>query len=333
MGTWFRKVTGGMAEARPYSLAARLAVVTAIWSACALLITGLALAHLFRRDAERDFDQRIQADLIHLIRVTTANLPQAEAGPGQLSLPETPLGPQFSQPFSGWAWQVRRGGEVLAQSRSLGPLIAGIAEPLVPPGEMPQDFAAPGSVLSRGAARTVIVPGEAQPLVFAVARPRAEIDDSLGYFSQLQLYALGVFGAVMFAASLILTRVMLVPVTRLETAVRKVRDGERSALDGRWPKEIAPVIGALRDLDAHLGRLVERSRNQTTDLAHALKTPLTIIRQAVERGETEGIDRELDRIGQSLDWHLTRRHRMRAMHGYRYRRYACRTCRLPHVPA
>ncbi len=172
---------------------------------------------------------------------------------------------------------------------------------------MPQDFNAPGGIPSRGAARTVIAPGEAEPLSFAVARPRAEIDDSLSYFSKLQLYALGVFGAVMFAASLVLTRIMLVPVTRLETAVREVRDGKRSALDGRWPKEIAPVIGALSDLDAHLARLVERSRNQTTDLAHALKTPLTIIRQAVERGETGGIDRELDRIGRSLDWHLTRR--------------------------
>ncbi|MDH3669076.1 MAG: sensor histidine kinase [Paracoccaceae bacterium] len=296
-----------MAEPRPYSLAARLAVVTAIWSACALLITGLVLAHLFRRDAERDFDQRIEADLIHLIRVTTSDLPQEVTMPRQLSLPETPLGPQFSQPFSGWAWQVRRGGEVLAQSGSLGPLIAGVAEPLTPPGEMPQDFVAPGGIASRGAARAVIVPGKAEPMRFAVARPRAEIDDSLGYFSRLQLYALGVFGAVMFGASLVLTRVMLVPVTRLETAVREVRDGKRSALDRRWPKEIAPVITALRDLDAHLTRLVERSRNQTTDLAHALKTPLTIIRQAVERGETDGIDRELDRIGRSLDWHLTRR--------------------------
>lgn len=290
-----------MSEPRPYSLAARLAVVTAVWSACALLITGLVLAHLFRRDAERDFDQRIEADLIHLIRVSAASLPR------DLALPQTPLGPQFSQPFSGAAWQIRRGGQVVAQSASLGPLIAGVAEPLIPPGEVPQDFTAPGGIPSRGAARSVIAPGEPGPLVFAVARPRAEIDDSLGYFTTLQLYALAVFGTVMFAASLMLSRIMLAPVTRLEAAVRDVRDGKRSALDGRWPREIAPVIGALRDLDAHLARLVERSRNQTTDLAHALKTPLTIIRQAVERGETEGIDRELDRIGQSLNWHLTKR--------------------------
>ena len=293
-----------MAARRPYSLAARLALITAIWSAAALLVTGVILAGLFRSDAEREFDARIEADLVNLVR-DAAGRPA-----GEPALPVEPLGPLFREPFSGWAWQVRRGDAIVAQSGSLGPLVGGVMEPLLAPGTRPADFVAPGGIASRGAARPILLGGGSEPLIFAVARPRAEIDATLSYFSTLMLYSLAVFGAVMFAASLFLTRIMLAPVTRLEEAVRRMRDGETAPLDGRWPREIMPVIGELKDLNAHIDRLIERSRNQTSDLAHALKTPLSIMRQAAEQAPAETAEpliAQLDRIGHSLDWHLTRR--------------------------
>ncbi|MFQ5566698.1 MAG: ATP-binding protein [Paracoccaceae bacterium] len=293
-----------MTERRPYSLAARLALITAAWSACALLLTGAILAELFRADAEREFDARIQADLVNLVR-------DAVSRPaGEPALPVEPLGPLFREPFSGWAWQVRRGDEIVAQSGSLGPLIDGVMEPLLAPEAAPADFIAPGGIPSRGAARPILLGGASEPLIFAVARPRAEIDANLSYFSNLLLYSLAVFGAVMFAASLLLTRIMLAPVTRLEEAVRRMRDGETEPLESRWPNEIMPVINELKDLNAHIDRLVERSRNQASDLAHALKTPLSIMRQAAEQapaGTAEPLVAQLERIERSLDWHLTRR--------------------------
>lgn len=287
-----------MPEARPYSLAARLALITALWSACALLVTGAVMVALFRRDAERSFDARIEADLVHLIRVSTTR------EPGRLTAPDEPLGPRFAEPFSGWAWQIRRDGRVFAQSASLGPVIAGVAEALEPPDAAPSDFTAPALIPSRGAMREVALGG---PVTFAVARPRAEIDEGLAYFSRLLLWSLAAFGLVMFAASLVLTRIMLAPVTRLEEAVRQMRDGRMAPLEGRWPREIVPVVGALRELNAHVARLVERSRNQTADMAHALKTPLTIIRQSAERSGTDEVTTQIDRIERTLDWHLQRR--------------------------
>lgn len=287
-----------MPEPRAYSLAARLALITAFWSACALLVTGIVLTHLFRRDAERNFDARIEADLVHLIRTATT-LEQ-----GKLVVPQAPLGPRFSEPFSGWAWQIRRNGAVVAQSASLGPVIAGVAEALDPPGAAPADFTAPGGIAARGAARDVALEGA---VTFAVARPRAEIDEGLAYFSRLLLWSLVVFGLVMFAASLVLTRLMLGPVSRLEQAVRQMRDGRTAPLEGQWPREIAPVVDALKEVNAHVARLVERSRNQSADMAHALKTPLTIIRQIAERTGKGEVTSQLDRIEHTLDWHLQRR--------------------------
>ena len=183
-------------------------------------------------------------------------------------------------------------------------------EPLLATATAPADFIAPGGIASRGAARPILLGGVKVPLIFAVARPRAEIDASLSYFSTLMLYSLAMFGGVMFLASLLLPRIMLRPVTRLEETVRRLRDGETAPLDSWWPREIMPVIGELKDLNAHIDRLIERSRNQSSDLAHALKTPLTIMRQAAEHpsAETTGsMVEQLDHIERSLDWHLTRR--------------------------
>jgi signal transduction histidine kinase len=300
MAIWFRR----MSERQSYSLAARLALITAAWSAVALLVTGVVLMALFRRDAEREFDARILADLVNLVR-------DASAQPaGDPALPVKPLGPLFDEPFSGWAWQVRRRNEIIAQSGSLGPMVAGVMEPLLAPASTPADFIAPGGIPSRGAQRSILLSGHAQPLVFSVARPRAEIDDSLSYFSQLLLYSLAVFGVVMFAASLLLARIMLAPVQRLQDAVRRLRDGETAQLDQAWPREIVPVIGELRTLNAHIGTLIERSRNQASDLAHALKTPLSIMRQSAENapaGAAELLTQQINRMQDSLDWHLTRR--------------------------
>ncbi len=305
MVIWFRRMT----DRQSYSLASRLALITAIWSALALLVTGVVLTELFRRDAERKFDIRIEADLVNLVR-DAASRPA-----GEPALPVEPLGPLFREPFSGWAWQVRHGDMIVAQSGSLGPMIPGVMEPLLSPETQPAtfialDFTAPGGMLSRGASRQIRLSGQVEPLTFAVARPRSEIDGSLSYFSRLLLYSLAVFGAVMFIASLFLTRIMLAPLRRLGEAVRRMRDGDPEPLDHKWPREIMPVTSELKDLNAHIARLIERSRNQTSDLAHALKTPLSIMRQTAEQAPaevSEPLTAQLGQIERSLDWHLTRR--------------------------
>lgn len=286
------------------SLAARLALVTAIWSACALLVTGGILTELFRRNAERTFDARIEADLVNLVR-DASGTPGAEP-----ALPEDALGSLFLEPFSGWAWQIRRGDQILAQSDSLGPEIAGVMEPLLAPEGAPGDFAAPGGIAARGASRPILLTGDDTVLTFAVAGPRSEIGGSLAAFSTQLLYSLAVFGAVMFVASLLLARMVLAPVGLLTEAVRRLRDGDASALNRELPRELVPVAAELRALSNHIDTLIERSRNQTSDLAHALKTPLSILRQGAARmwpGEAAEMLEQLEKIENSVDWHLTRR--------------------------
>jgi signal transduction histidine kinase len=295
-----------MTERRGYSLSARLALITAIWSAVALLVIGLILVELFRDHIEQDFDDRITKELVDLVRGTVAF-----QGGQEDSLPQ-PGNPVYDEPFSGWAWQVRRGNSIIRQSRSLGPLIAGVAEPLQVPGQgaEPTDFIAPGDIPSRGLSRQIALGETEPPLTFVVAGPRSEIDDDLAYFSRLLIYSLAIFAVLMFVTSQMLTRILLTPVMRLKAAVREMRDGNSGALDQRWPDEIIPVVDELNDLNAHIAQSLDRSRNAASDLAHALKTPLSIIRQAAETTEpniARPIVEQVDKISQSVDWHLTRR--------------------------
>jgi signal transduction histidine kinase len=294
-----------MTERRAYSLSARLALITAVWSAFALLAIGLVLVELFRNHIEQDFDDRLAKDLVNLVRGATA------FQSGQVGGFPRPGNPVFDEPFSGWAWQVRRGDKIIEQSLSLGPLITGVAEPLHALGEAEEfsNFTAPGDIPSRGLSRQIAF-DESQQLTFSVAGPRSAIDDDLAYFSRLLIYSLAIFAILMFISSLLLTRILLTPVTRLKTAVREMRGGKSSALDQRWPTEIIPVVEELEGLNARTAHLLERSRNATSDLAHALKTPLSIIRQAAEtsdKGRSQSIVEQVDKISQSVDWHLTQR--------------------------
>jgi len=295
-----------MTERRGYSLSARLALITAIWSAVALLAIGLILVGLFRDHIEQDFDDRIAKDLVDLVRGTVA------FHRGGVETFPRPGNPVYDEPFSGWAWQVRRGDKIIEQSRSLGPLIVGVAEPLQVPrmGADPENFIAPGDIQSRGLSRQIVLDETGPPLIFSVAGPRSDIDDNLAYFTRLLIFSLAIFAVLMFAASLALTRILLIPVTRLKSAVREMRDGNPSALDQRWPKEIVPVVDELNGLNVRNVQLLERSRNATSDLAHALKTPLSIIRQAAEaagKETSQPIIEQVDQISRSVDWHLTNR--------------------------
>lgn len=293
-----------MADRRSPSLARRLALVTAVWGALALLFAGMLLLELFRADSERRLDERLETDLVNLVREATAS-PEGVAGitPGV-------LGPRFREPFSGYAWQVRRGAQILAQSESLGPPMPGVTEPVAAPTDEPADILVLGQIPARALAREIRLLGQADPLLFVVTRPRTEVDEGVAYVRRLLFYALGAFLLAMFAGGLLFARVTLAPLRRLGRTVRALREEDRIPEADGWPAELVPIVEELRELSHHISRLVERSRHQAADLAHALKTPLAILHQRLEELPAEKaapLAAELDRIARSLDWHLSRR--------------------------
>jgi hypothetical protein len=178
---------------KPDSLAFRLAAGAAIWCTAALLVSGLVLASLFRETIEQGFDQRLAALLESLIAAS-------EARPDNQVDLIRPLGePRFSQPFSGWYWQIDNASGVVLRSRSPWDQI--LARAPAPdsvsasgePGSRIQRYmtAGPDGQSLRVIARGISLPPSATDFVFRVAGNRAEVREETRRFNETLAWSLG----------------------------------------------------------------------------------------------------------------------------------------------
>jgi two-component system, OmpR family, sensor histidine kinase PhoQ len=72
--------------------------------------------------------------------------------------------------------------------------------------------------------------------------------------------------------------VLLQPLRRIERQIAEVEVGERARLEGDWPRELRGVAGNLNALLAAERERSERYRTTLGNLAHSLKTPLSVLR-------------------------------------------------------
>jgi signal transduction histidine kinase len=267
----------------PRSLTARLTLVAALGALPVLLIAGASLLWLFYERIESKFDGFLTAYQQQLIAGAELN------ATGDLRLSAQPADPHFDLPFSGWYWQVSEGVRTLAQSPSAGPLQGHEGLP-ISTFEGAEDWIGPGEVELRAVARAVRLPGSDAPIRVVVMGPHAEIDrEVLAFGIQLAL-ALGALGLAFLLATALQVRYGLLPLGALRAALQTVRKGTAPRLAGDYPREVAPLVDELNDVLAHNEALISRARVQAGNLAHGLKSPLTVLRQELtelkdERGE------------------------------------------------
>jgi len=263
------------------SLAFRLVGGATIWSLAALLAGGVALSSLFRDNVERNFD----AHLVLLLDALTAGSEAGGDGAPRLLIP--PAEPRFDTPFSGRYWQIARGSEVLLRSRSLW-------DQGLPPhpasdqagGVSFHETQGPEDGRLRIAKRVVALPGAEAPFIIEVAGDLAEPEAEVRRFQTLLAWAFGLLGIGLVVAVLIQVHYGLAPLRQLSGNLAAIRAGKAERLDERLPAEIAPLAVEINSLLAQIGQVVERARTQVGNLAHALKTPLSVLANAA--GEADG---------------------------------------------
>jgi signal transduction histidine kinase len=267
------------------SLTARLTLVAALGALPILLIAGGSLLWLFADRIERRFDTFLTAYQQQLIAAAEI------AGDGSLRLSAKPADPHFDLPFSGWYWQIRMDDRVLAQSTSAGPLQGtGLSGLTVGKAEGASDLIGPGNTKLRAVARDVRLPGADDSVQIVVAGPHAEIDQEVYAFGIQLALALGSLGIAFLLATVLQVRYGLLPLGALRGALQKVRKGTAPRLAGDYPVEVAPLVEELNEVLAHNEALIKRARVQAGNLAHGLKSPLTVLRQELteiggERGD------------------------------------------------
>jgi signal transduction histidine kinase len=271
---------------RANSLALRLFLSATIWTVLILAVTGFALSGLYRQTVERAFDRRLDVYIKTLIAdIAAPDVPIEKTG--QM------LGePLFELPLSGWYWQVTRldrGRPEPTSSRSLWdrslPSLAELHVTADTDGTRKSYVQGPEDLRLRMLERNVDLGDEGRFLV-AVGGDTAEIDDEIRGFDGALTTTFVVLGVVLLMITLFQVRFGLAPLNRISRGLAAIRSGRAEKLEGSFPVEIAPLARETNALIDANREIVERARTHVGNLAHALKTPLSVmLNEAASRPE------------------------------------------------
>lgn len=267
------------------SLGARLYLSAALCCLLILLVAGIGLTTFYRRAAERGFDERIGVYIKELI-ADIASPPEGERQAiGDLGEP------RFELPLSGWYWQVSRLDGEKPQVRTSRSLVGGrlprleeIDVPINLRGLRESYIAGPDERNLRAVERNIDV-GEDGRFAVIVAAPANEIEDDIRDFRYALALTFALLGMALVAVTALQVRFGLRPLVRLSASISSVRRGDNPRIEGEYPPDLAPLAIELNQLIDSNREILERARTQVGNLAHALKTPLSVVMNEADSAE------------------------------------------------
>jgi len=274
-----------------------------LWSAAALAIGGMLLSLAFRDYVLTDVDEKLEILIDTMVGVS-------EISPEGVLRFSQPLHDQrFATPYSGWYWQISEVDEAPFRSRSLWDF------------ELTPDLGdrtfslklseaeGPDGQTLRIAERDIILPEADRIFRYQVGTDTAEVREAIAEFNWLLMSALGLIMLTVTLALVIQVAYGLRPLRNLRRRMSDVRSGAATRLDGDWPADLSPLTQEINALIDQNEKLVARARTHVGNLAHALKTPLSVIQNEVEGDETaksKAIGTQVRSIRDHIDHHLKR---------------------------
>jgi signal transduction histidine kinase len=262
-----------------------MVLIAAVWITMLLGVGGLALVQVLDDTLTASFDEQLANNLNAMINAAELD----EVGDVRLL---RPLGDQrFAEPYSGLYWQVSGGGHAPFPSRSLWD-----RQLALPPGN--QDCRTPCKFEStqfpsetlRVIARSVRLPGAVQPFLFQVAQSSRDLDRQKARTRTVVGWSLGVLGIGLIVMVGLQSIYGLAPLRRVSKAIAAIRSGEARRVEAQFPVEVEPLVAEINELLAHGEAQSEAARRHAGNLAHALKTPMSVL-----IGEARGRDDPLAR--------------------------------------
>ncbi|MFZ2101415.1 MAG: ATP-binding protein [Oricola sp.] len=285
------------------SLGVRVILFSSLWAVAAIALLGWLLIGLYRNDSERGFANLQEAQLFNL--VGAVSLDDAGQLQGSPNLGNT----RFLQPLTGWYWRVRP-IEGIADG-PISSLSLGDNDIAAPPlSELPFDrqFSRQFVVDGPGGEKIRVLEseidlGDGRIARFQIAGNQTEFEYSVRDFARqvgLMLAAFGV-GVVLINAAILFLG--LRPLDHARQALSAIRAGEATSLEGDFPREIRPLVEEMNALIDNNKRIVERSRTQVGNLAHSLKTPLSVLtNEAASKGGPSA--KVVDEQARAMDYQI-----------------------------
>jgi signal transduction histidine kinase len=284
---------------RRNSLATRLFLSASAWLVVILVITGFVLSSVYKEATERAFDRRLNLYLRTLIaEVATPDEPPDRQFQ---SLGE----PLFELPLSGWYWQITRTDSEkpdVRASRSLWdkklPKLEDRGIELSAAGIRLGYVGGPEGQSLRMVERPVDLGADGKFLV-SVAGDATEISDETRNFDYYLGGTFAALGIVLLLTTIFQVRFGLAPLKRISEEIADIRSGRAERLEGEFPVEIDPLARETNALIDANREIVERARTHVGNLAHAIKTPLSVI---VNEASAHGADPFAHKVLEQADF-------------------------------
>ncbi len=264
------------------SLHARLALWLGLGLALLVLLHGIVTERAPRITTEDYIAMRLEHDAEWLVAAL-------HLGEGPPRIDEGLIPPIYQRPGSGHYFTLRAAQGTLISASSLGralpmPKAPGIGHAEVERITLFSDTPhASGMASPSSRMESLLILRRDLPdgSVLLVAE---SLDELNAHLSDFRLRFVGVSLALfllLLGGQTLLLRWLLRPVRQLKSDMERLERGELQQLPPPDLKELRPLAEAINRLLERQARRIERSRHALADLAHALKTPLAALRQAL----------------------------------------------------
>lgn len=281
--------------------------IAAFWIGALLLIGGFGLDRILSRSIVNNFDEQ-------MVFILNSMVAASEIGPdGEVRFNRPPADQRFLEPYSGLYFQISGAGTDAFPSRSLWDrrLRVDDGHNDVKPHVFDSDEFSTAENLEplRIAERDAVLPGSNIRWRFQVAQSREAINEQIHELRSTLSWSFAALGLGLLLLAALQTVYGLWPLRRVRREVAEIRSGEKTRIGRDFPVEIQPMTEEINQLLAHNEAQAEEARRHAGNLAHALKTPLTVITNAATANDPDLIGivcREATVMRRQVDHHLAR---------------------------
>jgi signal transduction histidine kinase len=267
---------------RKNSLKLRLLLAAALGIVVSLPIAATAYFLIFQRYAEQLAARELENDFVQLVSGVRID-PQ-----GKIVARAILSDPRYEKPYGGLYWQIDEQGQEPLRSRSL--FDADLPDPSKPERKV-ELIAGPNGIALFAFHRDIALPlgeGKGRHLQITLAVERTDIDEAALSFRRDLSIGFAILSMALLACSLAQILLGLKPLQDLQADVAAVHEGKSKRVGGTYPQEVQPLVQSLNELLDARETALERARQRASNMAHGLKTPLTVLYAVADEIEERG---------------------------------------------
>lgn len=273
-----------------HSLRKRAIRGATMWAGITIIVSFIALISFFNAYSVQRFDNQLASHHRQMV------IALGNSG-GELNLINQYIDlPEYHIAFSGTYWQLTSpNGRTYVSPSMLDSKLE------LPPNTGPEiviwEGEGPGGRV-RGMHQRVAL-GGAEYWIVSVAQSLAGVDAERTEVRRGLLVALILIGAMGVTGVALQLSVVLRPLALLREDVESRWQAGETLDPTTYPEEVAPLVSDINLLLSRNRGVIDSSRRQAADLAHALKTPTAVLRNYLEKGQRKS--KRLDQAKEALD--------------------------------